>query len=365
MSNLNRPSPGIGAGGANNTTRLRRAAQAGSMLELQLGNGLVFDRHGRLTINTDAIKKGLMGPQGAQGPAGAVGADGSPGLNGQDGIDGAPGSPGQNGIDGAPGEPGADGAAGPQGPQGEQGPPGPPGQAGATGPQGQSGPGGPAGPAGPSGSPHIASYTLTEDAYEFVLSGYQNTEYQSYRFECTRFRHTGGSSARYFSMNFQVLDQSNLAGPPIWLNGSKDYDVHHATMGLSQGGASYTNQNNSKNAVAVPRCNGSSEHNFRMWLPGDALQNFNTNRHIVTDGFSSILGRASNIPGHAGSSNTSYIVPWRVRSDIRDNNGDGRILAIRFKAHSSTSSTGQAASKIKAGAHVTVYGERVDVPPQP
>ena len=128
MTNNNRPAPGIGSGGANNTSRLRRAAQAGSMQELQLGNGLVFDRHGRLKVDEPAIRDGIVGPRGQQGPSGVAGAAGSPGLNGQNGIDGAPGSPGMTGPQGEPG------ATGPAGPQGNQGPPGP------EGPQGDQGP---------------------------------------------------------------------------------------------------------------------------------------------------------------------------------------------------------------------------------
>ena len=79
MSNINRPSPGIGSGGANSTARLRRAAQAGSMQELQLGNGLVFDRHGRLTIDELSIRGGAIGPRGEQGPGGLAGPQGPPG----------------------------------------------------------------------------------------------------------------------------------------------------------------------------------------------------------------------------------------------------------------------------------------------
>jgi hypothetical protein len=130
MSNKNRPAPGIGSAGANTPERLRRAAQAGSMTELQLGNGLIFDRHGRLKVDEPAIREGVIGPRGQQGPGGVVGADGSPGLNGQPGIDGAPGSPGMTGPQGEPG------GTGPAGPQGDQGAPGPEGPEGPQGPPG-------------------------------------------------------------------------------------------------------------------------------------------------------------------------------------------------------------------------------------
>ena len=81
MSNRNRPSPGIGSGGANNTARLRRAAQAGSMPELQLGKGLIFDRHGRIAVDFEGISGDIAGPRGSQG---ATGPQGPPGLTGVD-----------------------------------------------------------------------------------------------------------------------------------------------------------------------------------------------------------------------------------------------------------------------------------------
>jgi hypothetical protein len=93
MSNPNQPVPGIGGGNPNNSQRLRRAAQAGSMLEMQVGDGLKLDKHGRLAADFGNIQSGIQGLQGGTGATGARGGQGQPGSPGLPGDTGAQGQP--------------------------------------------------------------------------------------------------------------------------------------------------------------------------------------------------------------------------------------------------------------------------------
>ena len=105
--------------------------------------------------------QGPKGDEGDTGPRGPQGETGPQGPAGPQGVTGQAGPRGETGPQGPRGEKGETGATGAQGPRGEKG------ETGATGPQG---PKGDIGPQGPAGGILVASFDVTPETGELVMT---------------------------------------------------------------------------------------------------------------------------------------------------------------------------------------------------
>lgn len=105
--------------------------------------------------------QGHKGDTGETGPQGPQGETGPQGPAGPQGVTGQAGPRGETGPQGPRGEKGETGATGAQGPRGEKG------ETGATGPQG---PKGDIGPQGPAGGILVASFDVTPETGELVMT---------------------------------------------------------------------------------------------------------------------------------------------------------------------------------------------------
>lgn len=105
--------------------------------------------------------QGPKGDTGETGPQGPQGETGPQGPAGPQGVTGQAGPRGETGPQGPRGEKGETGATGAQGPRGEKG------ETGATGPQG---PKGDIGPQGPAGGILVASFDVTPETGELVMT---------------------------------------------------------------------------------------------------------------------------------------------------------------------------------------------------
>ena len=192
----------------------------------------------------------------------------------------------------------------------------------------------------------LGSYSLSSKANNFEISGWYDSQYDSYDFECYNFSSDDDSGGTPNLMQF-----ADSAG--TYQTALTDVDAYWTVTALQT--ASQTEGGTATNAtmgMAVPQTDdGTSEifkHNFRLWLPNNR-PGFTDNKMVISEGYGQVMDVSL---GGGVSGLSTYRCCNMYMADT------GVITKIKFRATDQITDTGGWSGDIAAGARVIVYGRK-------